>query len=74
MLVYINGQIIDSDEGDLLVIGLTEKEKSLLQNLTPEQNTLALYDGTKHNTNDVQTILNMLKIVLKKQKNNNVEK
>lgn len=67
MLVYINGQIIDSDEGDLLVIGLTEREKSLLQNLTSDQNTLALYNGTKHNTNDVQTILNMLKIALKER-------
>jgi hypothetical protein len=64
MLVYVNGQMLDSEKDDLLIIGLEGNEKERLQNLTAEQNTLALYDGTKHKTEDVQIILNMLKMTI----------
>jgi len=64
MLVYVNGQMLDSRNDDIILIGLEDNEKERLQNLTAEQNTLALYDGEKHKIEDVQMILNVLKLAL----------
>ena len=64
MLIYVNGQMLDSRNDDLILIGLEDNEKEKLQNLTAEQNTLALYDGEKHKIEDVQMILNVLKLAL----------
>lgn len=65
MLVYVNGQMLDSNDTDILILGLEGKEKEMLQNLTNEQNTLAFYDGNKHKTEDVRLILNTMKLALK---------
>lgn len=57
--------MLDSNDTDILILGLEGKEKEMLQNLTDEQNTLAFYDGKKHKTEDVRLVLNTMKLALK---------
>lgn len=45
MIVYVNGQILDSKKDDLIFIGFEDAEKELLlQNLAKNVNTFAIYD------------------------------
>lgn len=57
MIVYVNGQILDSKKDDLIFLGFEDKEKeSLLQNLTENVNTFTVYDEKKHNSEDIWPI------------------
>lgn len=57
MIVYVNGQILDSKKDDLIFLGFEDKEKeSLLQNLTENVNTFTVYDEKKHNSEDIWLI------------------
>lgn len=48
MIVYTNGQILDSKKDDLILLGFEDKEKELLlQNLAENINTFAIYDEKK---------------------------
>ena len=65
MIIYVNGQILDSKKDDLIFIGFEDTEKELLlQNLAENVNTFAIYDEKKHNSEDVRLILQIVKKAL----------
>ncbi len=69
MIVYTNGQILDSKKDDLILLGFEDKEKELLlQNLAENINTFTIYDEQKHNSEDVQLILQIVKKALEARK------
>nr|DAR11826.1 MAG TPA: hypothetical protein [Caudoviricetes sp.] len=69
MIVYVNGQILDSKKDDLIFLGFEDKEKELLlQNLIENVNTFAIYDEKKHNSEDIWLILQIVKKALEVEK------
>ena len=69
MIIYVNGQILDSKKDDLIFIGFEDTEKELLlQNLAENVNTFAIYDEKKHNSEDVRLILQIVKKALEARK------
>lgn len=69
MIIYVNGQILDSKKDDLIFLGFEDREKELLlQNLTENVNTFAIYDEKKHNSEDVRLILQIVKKTLEVRK------
>lgn len=70
MLVYVNGQLLDSKKDDLVFLGFEKNEKeALLGNLSEGANTFAIYDDEKHNGEDIRLILQMMKKTLEERKN-----
>lgn len=69
MIVYVNGQILDSKKDDLIFLGFEDKEKELLlQNLTENVNTFTVYDEKKHNSEDIWLISQIVKKALEARK------
>lgn len=69
MIVYVNGQILDSKKDDLIFLGFEDKEKELLlQNLTENVNTFTIYDEKKHNSEDIWLISQIVKKALEARK------
>ena len=69
MIVYVNGQILDSKKDDLMFLGFEDNEKELLlDNLAEDANTFAIYDEKKHNSEDVRLILQVVKKALEARK------
>jgi len=69
MIVYVNGQILDSKKDDLMFLGFEDNEKELLlNNLAEDANTFAIYDEKKHNSEDVRLILQIVKKAIEARK------